>query len=316
MHPAQEWRNVNATPRFDESARMAADMWAASGRGEVDGVLAVDVVGLENLLELVGPVEVTDELGTTELSADNVARVLLFEQYAAFAGDQDVRRDRLGTVTQAIFSAFNERSFSTAGLIRVFHGSGRGRNLLLWSADADQQEAWDALDTSGAMPADAVLMSLLNREGNKLDQFVEIDAHMSAELDGDVRHVSVAVTLRNTAPDPLPAYIAGTHPRASVAPGDYGGVLALTIPGGAGSPTIDGKQPQIVGNDGPVRVVGQEVVVPRGKSVELVIEFDLSTSWTELRVMPSARVPGVSWTAGGEQWRDRRPRTVDTDDLG
>ena len=35
--PNQEWRNLNLSPRFDESARMASEMWAASAGARSTG---------------------------------------------------------------------------------------------------------------------------------------------------------------------------------------------------------------------------------------------------------------------------------------
>ena len=223
LQPDREWRNINATPRFDQSARMAADMWAASGHEPVDGVLAMDVVGLQQLLQLVGPVQVTDADGTvTTIDADNALHQLLLQQYIT-AGSSENRRDWLSVVGQAVFSAMNERGYQPTDLLRVLQSSGRGRHLLIWSSDPVEQAGWEALGTSGTLAPDSMLLSVLNRSGNKLDQFIGVDADMTWTSPDDsatgTRRVSVRVTATNTAPDGLPRYVAGPYPGLDVVAG-------------------------------------------------------------------------------------------------
>ena len=55
--PGVDWRNLGLTPQFDVTAALAARMWAARTGQQVDGVLAVDVAGLRQILTATGPVE-------------------------------------------------------------------------------------------------------------------------------------------------------------------------------------------------------------------------------------------------------------------
>ena len=315
--PNQEWRNLNLSPRFDESARMATEMWAASGRGKVDGVIAIDVVGLQRLLEIVGPVEVPDDTGgSTTVTADNVRQDLLLDQYLTFRDANDRRRERLGRVGTAVFESFNERSFSAYRLLQALQESGAGRHMLLWSNDRVEEDAWRALDASGIVPPDTMLLSVLNRGGNKLDQFLGVDAAITSVTAGDNRRMTVNVTMANRTPPGLPTYVAGPFPRTPVRPGEYVGILALTVPKGAGHPSVVGGDLFLTGDDGPTRVLTTKVDVLPGATAEFTFQFDLPTSWTQVQVLPSARVPEVTWTAGNQQWTDGAPRTVPLADLG
>ncbi len=321
--PSQEWRNVNVTPRFDETARMATEMWASAGRGAVDGVMAVDVVGLQQLLVLTGPVDVPgspDDPEPFTVDADTIHGTILIDQYLGYTEGSDAealtatRRNRLGRVASAVFDAVNTRSVSVSELIGVLEGTGAGRHVTFWSNVPVQQAGWEALGASGVLAEDTLLFSVLNRFGNKLDQFLHVDAVLDATVDGDLRRVTVDVTLTNTTPEGLPRYIAGPFAEGAAA-GDYGGILTLAMPAGAGNPEVTGARAVLAGPDGPTRVIGAEIRLPRGTSTELTIAFDLPVAWESIEVIPSARVPPVQWTAGDRTFADIRPERIELDDL-
>ncbi len=76
--PGTDFRNLGLTPQFDVNGPLAASMWKASTGQSVDGVLAIDVAGLQDLLEVTGPV--TTASGQV-VSASNVDQLLLHDQY-------------------------------------------------------------------------------------------------------------------------------------------------------------------------------------------------------------------------------------------
>ncbi len=312
--PNQEWRNLNLSPRFDESARMASEMWAASGRGQVDGVMAIDVVALQRLLELTGPVEVTGGSGVRTFDADNVRNQLLRKQYADF-DDRVERRDLLGEVARAVFDAFNQRPIPAADLVGLIDRNGAERHLLLWSNDPTQEAAWEELGVSGVLPPDALMLSLINRGGTKLDPYMELQATLTATDEGDHRRVTVTVDLTNTAPDGLPRYVQGPYDGIDAVAGEYIGILSLSVPAAATEPATSAGGFAVVGDDGPTRVIGANVSVPRGEQRQVSISFDLPEDWDTVRVTSGARVPATRWTAGSLEWTERRPRTVTLDSL-
>ena len=320
--PNQEWRNLNLSPRFDQSARMAAEMWAASGRGSVDGVIAIDVIGLQRLLGIVGPVDVADANGAvTTVTSDNIRQNLLLDQYLGYGAttDQrrtDERRERLGRVGTAVFESFNQRTFSAYRLLQTLQESGAGRNLLVWSNDPVEQAGWEALGASGILPSDAMLLSVLNRGGNKLDQFLGVDAAITSVTNGGVRRISVTVTMANRTPSGLPTYVAGPFPNTAATAGEYIGILALTVPKGSGNQTAGGGDLFLTGDDGPTRVLSAKVDLRAGAGATVTFTFDLPTSWTGIEVLASARTPEVRWTAGTATWTDSAPRSVPLAGLG
>ncbi len=317
LSPTQEWRNVNLTPRFDESARMATEMWKSSGRGETDGAMAIDVAGIQQLLEVSGPVTIADASGEPSvISADNVAYELMVQQYVALTNaGQDERRSRLGAVAEAIFESFNSGQVPLAEMLDAFASVGKGRHLLMWSSDPEQQAGWVALGMSGTLSENDMLLSVINRGGNKLDQFLKVSSLLTAKTSPDLRHVNAQITLTNNSPDGLPTYVEGPVPELGLVAGDYLGYLSLTVPGGAGNATSKGGE--IVGTaiDGPTKVIVVKVLIPRGGSLNVDIGFDLTRDWTTLDVLASARMPAVEWTAGTRKWSDYGPKTIELSTL-
>lgn len=318
MEPNVDWRNLNVTPRFDESARMASEMWTASGHTPVDGVIAIDVVGLKRLLELTGPVEVSDADGTkSTVSADDVVKDLLLQQYISFETQRDERRDRLSTVGQAVFSALNQREYSPGQLMHVLQSSGNGRHLMMWSSDPLQQSGWESLGAAGSLSHDDMMLSVMNRGGNKLDQFLRVKSKMTWSAADDRKHVTVKVQITNKTPETgLPRYVAGPYPGLDVQAGQYVGLLQLTVPKAATSPTTQGAELYLSGDDGPNRALVTKVDVSRGQDQTITFEFDLPSDQRAVRVLSSARVPRTEWTAGPagsavtESWIDSIPHTV------
>jgi hypothetical protein len=282
-------------------------------------VIAIDVLGLQRLLKVTGPVEVPDgKGGTSTVSADNVKKDLLLQQYLTYRDATDRRRERLGNVGTAVFEAFNERPVAASDLLRAFQQAGAGRNLLLWSSDPVEQAAWEALGAAGAVPADALMASIINRGGNKLDPFLKVKADLTSVTTGDNRRVTVQISIENTSPTTkdYPTYVVGPYPRTNAQRGEYLGIVSLTVPKGAGNPSSQGADLFLTGDDGPTRVLTSKIDVASGASTQVTFQFDLPTSWTQVEVLPSARTPRVTWTAGDMTWTDNSPRKVPLEPLG
>lgn len=322
LFPTAEWRNINLTPRFDLSGQVATEMWQALGNHEPDGAMALDIDAMQRLLEVVGPVEVDGPDGTPlSVDAQNVVQYLLLEQYRQRSDDgglidKDERRSSLGDVARAAFDALNGEDVRLADLLEAFIDMGRGRHLLVWSSDTTQQQAWEALGVSGELVEDDLLVSLINRGANKLDQFIEITAALSDDLTAATRSVSVSVDLTNAAPDGLPPYVAGSGAVPGLLPGDYKGYLALNLPRGAHSITVSGGEPLATAADGPTRLVLIDVVVRRSEKLSIDVDFAMDESWSSIRVLPSARIPPIRWHRGNDEWVDDRSHVVTLTETG
>jgi hypothetical protein len=302
LKPTEDWRNLMLSPRFEVSAALAAQMWTATGHAPVDGVLALDPVTVQAVLAATGPVSVE---GAT-ISADNVLEELLYRQYLRFPVDETPeRREQLAAIAEATFVALERGGVVLPDLAGGLARAVRGRHLMAWSSRPDEQEAWAAAGVDGGLDSDSLLLSVLNRSGTKLDHFL----HVSADLRLDVQEAGTDCTLRvvleNRVPPGQPPYVSGPYRDSGVGEGVYLGILVATLPGAARNGRIDGvDQLGVAGPDGPSRVVGYQLTVGRGESRTMTVRFFLPTRRGALTVEPSARVPGVAWTSGGQHWSD------------
>ncbi|MDP8988344.1 MAG: DUF4012 domain-containing protein, partial [Actinomycetota bacterium] len=314
LHPGREWRNLGLSPRFDATGELAAAMWQALDGDPVDGVLAIDVETLRALLSTTGPVPVGDGV----VGPDQVVELLLHGQYLELAevgtpdrADQAGRRERLGELAGAALGALETGDYDPGTLVAELAGAAGGRHLLAWSAQPDHQEAWEAAGISGSLSEESLLVSVLNRGGNKLDRFLQVGSSLALRLVSAGTDVAVEVHLANRTPVGEPWYVAGPAPGSGLAPGDYLGMVSANVPATAADLRIDGEPVLMArGPDGPTQVIAAPVLVPAGSARTVVIRFRLPPEVGSVDVEPSARIPPIEWSAGDTEWRGDVARTV------
>ena len=303
LHPGREWRNLGTSPRFDASASLAADMWQARTGQKVDGVLALDPVAVRAILRVVGPVDVAG----TAITAERVVPYLLHDQYVGLdATDaQAARREQLGALAEAALARLDQGEFDLRRLVAGFMEAARGRHVLAWSAHEADQDAWEAAGVDGGLTDRSVLVAVLNRGGNKLDQYVAASNRLVWRPRAEGTEGTLTISLRNSAPDSEGSYLLGPYPGTGLAVGDYQGIVAVTLPGAATKVEIEGAGPLVAaGPDGPAAVVAAPVLLRRGASLELVVRFVLPLDVDRVFVEPSARIAPSVWRIGTERFMD------------
>ena len=308
-HPNEEWRNLAMTPRFDASAELAVEMWKYRTGQDVDGVLAIDPVALQSLLRATGPVDVE---GTT-VTADSVLQDVFLDQYRSTGDDiaNAARRERLGTIARATVDALDRGGWDTVVLIDQLRTAAQGRHVLAWSHDAKQERGWEGIGIDGELSDDSVLLAVLNRGGNKLDQFLHVTSRLELDPRPSGTVVTIHATLGNETPPDLPRYVAGPYPGRDYPSGTYVGIFSIDVPGSAGAVTIDDGAPLVAaGPDGPAQVVATDVSLAPGARRELVVRFTLPPGLRRMTVEPTARVPAVEWSDPAGSWIDGDEHSV------
>lgn len=304
----QDYRELDLSPQYPANAKEAAAMWTAQTGQHVDGVLTVDVAALQQLLTVTGPVQVD---GTT-VTATNAEPYLFVTEYDGVTTStaDALRRQQLGQLANAVFSALQHRHVSPTKLVRALLNAADGRHLLVWSDNASVQADWQAAGVTGQVSPDGVLLGTINKGVNKLDPYQQVEAHLSTAAAGSDTRITIRATLANHTPNGLPSYTDGGV-IASSPPGYYTGALALDLPRYAGHVTVSGGNGLVAaGRDGPSTQVAQAISVSPGGSVTVTWTFLVTGRHGSLQIEPSARVPPIAWSAPGSAFVDTSSHAV------
>jgi hypothetical protein len=308
--PGVDWRNLGLTPQFDVNAPLAARMWRAETGQSVDGVLAVDVETMRQFLEVTGPVTLTDG---TVLNAGDVVQYLTHDQYVGLSDQEssETREDRLGSLATATLDALDDESLDLKALADAMTAATEGRHLLLWSAQASTQDAWEAGGVAGQLQGSSTMAAVINRGGNKLDQYLSVHVALRLAPGHDGTDGSLTVDLANATPPGQSQFIAGPYPGLGTAYGEYVGVLAVNLPAVARDLRVaGGASLDALGAEGPAWLLATPVDVLAGHDQRIVVTFRLPPGHGAMTVVPSARLTPVSWTYRGRSYSDLAPFTL------
>ncbi len=318
LKPTEDWRFLALSPQFDVTGALAAQMWKAKTGESVDGVIALDALAMRALVKVSGPVDVEG----TRIDADNVVQEILLRQYQDFPdGVLDpgselpanrARRERNGVIARAIVDQLDRVGWNIADLVDDLRSAARGRHILFWSPDPEQQRGWRAAGVAGILPRDGLLVSLENRGGNKLDQFLAVATTISHRPVAAGSEVTAQVTVTNLAPSVgVGRYVQGPFPFSDLVAGEYQGILAVNVPAVSGSMRLDGVSKIVAaGDDGSTRVIAGDMRVLRGETKQFTLRFTLPTGYEHIEVIPSARYPAIQYRAGNEKWDDDAPHRL------
>jgi hypothetical protein len=310
LHPSLDFRNLGLTPQFDVTAPLAARMWTAATGQPVDGVIALDVAGLRQLLVATGPVQV----GATTVSADDVEQYLLHDQYDGLTYTSPAssdRQDALGGLARAVLSQLQGQSTDLKSLASSVSSAVAGRHLMVWSNNPVHQAAWAVSGVSGTLQPSSVDVSLINIGGNKLDQFMRIHVDVSTRQSGSDTAVAMTTTIADTTPPGQSQYIAGPFPGNPAPYGGYSGMVAENLPARASGITLTGAGPLAIKSaEGPTWLVAAPVTIDDGATSTVQTRFVLPGSHGSMVLVPSARIPVEQWTANGRTFDDSVPVTI------
>ena len=227
--PGTDFRNLGLTPQFDVNGPLAASMWKASTGQSVDGVLAIDVGGLQDLLDVTGPV--TTSSGQV-VTASNVEQLLLHDQYVGetYTSDSSARTDELATLASATLHALENRPFKLHAMADALSSAAEGRHVLLWSADTRTEAAWSGAGVAGQLQPSSIMADIINRGGNKLDQYLTENVSLKLTAKGTGTAGTLTMTYTNKTPPGQSPFIAGPYPGLGLQYGEYLGIATVNLP--------------------------------------------------------------------------------------
>lgn len=290
LYRVGRWARVDANPFHNGKLRLStatfAPDWSVSGeellRGwerrtgqEVDGLVAVDVVALADLLRITGPVE-APHYG--QLDSGNFTQKLVGD-YDAFP-DNDARHD----LNLAIVPVFAERLLSPGqGVDKItsLRSSAQGRHFALWMRDADLQAAVSDIGLAGDLSDtdhDYVAVFNQNTNASKSDYWQRrtVTSRVTLREDGSAR-VRLTISVHNDSP-PYVHQLYGDPRGGSTRTRWNGMTLGVFLPDGVeiASATVAGRR---VGTDvfdyygRPYKLL--RLVLPPRETREAVLEYDV-----------------------------------------
>jgi hypothetical protein len=215
----------------------------------------------------------------------------MHDLYQRFGSDQEQRQREFSQLATRTFQALTQRRWDPRVLIGTLSNAARGRHLLFWSSRPVEQAMWRRLGVDGALDRNGLMITIQNHGGNKLDWFLRPTVSVSTrrKADGYTR-LTLVVRIADPAPAGQDSYIEGD---GSIVPvGDYRAFVAAYLPGWATNVDIVGGPTLVFGPDGPMRVVGTRIDIPRSGAKEIRIAFDAPPG-ARMVLIPSGRVPAV-----------------------
>ena len=282
-------------------------MWQAQTGQHVDGVMAVDVVALTQLLAVTGPLMLPDG---KVINSSNAEQFLLHDQYngLSYTGTnaaEAVREEQQGALAEAEFNSLDTESLDLKMLSDALAGMVAGRHILVWSTDPATEASWQATGVAGDLSADSTLVAVLNRGGKQARSLPAGVMHPAGERPGRVGHDRNADRADGEYDCHRDRAMWGARiPDWARVYGEYPGLLAVNLPAAARHLRVtQGEPASVLGAEGPAWVLVTPVDMKAGQSETDVIHFDLPASGSTT-VLSSARVPGESWHYDGRSFTD------------
>lgn len=236
---AEHWylRDSNWDPDFAKSATQAAWFYEKETGARVDGVVAISVPFITDLLRATGPLELTDF--NDRVTADNFfGKSLLYTQTDFFPGSTQ-KKDFLGSLAAALMRRMTQEKGAAAGAILEAVIAGlEGKHILFYFPDPELQAlvsrwGWAGATTpipslcagsaEGACPTDGIAVVEANVGVNKANYFVAREALHQIALAEDGTS-SQSLTLR---------YHNASTADTALGGGAYRAYVRLLLPPGA-----------------------------------------------------------------------------------
>jgi hypothetical protein len=310
FHPGEFPQDATYPPDLPTVAQVLNEIYEQSAGGSIDGVLALDPVGLAALLHFTGPVEVSGL--PVPLTQQNAAKVLLTEQYTTFdvgTTNQDIiRHDFLQGALRAAFDKLVAGSLpAPKDIASVLGPAVQDGRISFWSFHKDEQPFLDSLGIDGSFPTahggDLLALTTQNSGNNKIDAYLHTSMNDHVSFDPGTGHVQslVRIRLTNTAPSSgLPPIVIDSPADPGLAPGTNRTWLTLYSPLDLTKVTIGGAQAAVrTDRELGVNAYSLYVNVPAESEVSVSVSLEGkvhagSTLSVVVRKQPSANAEAVS----------------------
>lgn len=269
---------ANWSPHFPAAAREAERFFTLAGGEPVDGVIAINVHTIEELLRVTGPVTV-ESYGVT-VTPENALDMIEAHTRTAQEPEGD-RKAFVGVLAEELLSRLTHLAPDQwTPLLEAFQRLRDERQLLFFSKARDMEMLAHRLGIDGALAdsqGDYLMLVDASVNSTKLNIAIDqrIDVSLRLDSEGAARH-EVAVSYHND----LPAWSQGRDPllvRRLMLGGLYGGYARLLAPRGSRLErvAIDGREvgPEEWSTERGKAVFGRFFSLPSGARATLAFSY-------------------------------------------
>jgi hypothetical protein len=278
--------NALVSPNVPVGARAMLAAAAEQGIPGLDGVILVDTAGLQDLLWMVGDVEVVDL--PDPLTQNDTVSTLDRDVFVSNAlAEAEVLQASIAgeLLDEALTRRPSTEAFGTAMAQMV-----SGRHLALYATDPKAQKLLDRLGATGLFDPSGNLLSVaLDTTGtNRTGTFVRRPLSVAITLDaGGTAALRMVMDVTNEARDGPPSALLG-HPFTEHPVGSFSGTADVYLPAAADHLTIETSPPgqTDTGKDLGVPVASAALSLGPGNSTSVTVTA---------RVVDAATRTGTSW---------------------
>lgn len=201
-------RDACFSPDFERVAYIWSIAYREESKAEVDGIVSLTPTIIQQLLQYIGTITLSDG---TELDGDNATRVLEHDLYYKYMTNDDFFASN--DMTDALFEETAKTTMSllvkdfsldrVAAYMDIFTSGAKDRTIMMWMANEEEQELVRAAGCSGGLNSDennpevGVYFSM--SDSCKMGWYLDIDNEMSDPVlneDGSLTY-EMKVTLSN-----------------------------------------------------------------------------------------------------------------------
>lgn len=268
----------NWSPDFPTAAQDAERFFQLAGGRQVDGVIAINVDTIEQLLTVTGPITV-DGYDVT-VTAGNALDVIEAHTRTALEPDID-RKAFVGVLAEELLSRLTRLPPERwTAMLKALQRMRDQRQLLLFSHRPEVERLAYRLDIDGALKhpeSDYLMLVDASVNSTKLNIVLEQRLDLAVQIDTTgAAHHELTISYRNT----LPAWSQGRDPvlvRRLMLGGLYGGYVRLLAPSATRleSVTLGGEEAgaeEVASVQGKT-VIGRFFALPSGQSTTVVFQY-------------------------------------------
>lgn len=290
------------TPSFPDGAQKVSALWALEhGNQHIDGVVALDPVFLQYLLQLCGDVVAADG---SVVNGSNATEVLLSDIYWKYPLGGDIQDAVFASVASGAFDRLlgGLGDIGFTNLFKIIKRGGDEGRLLMWMANEAEEDAVVQMGFGGALNADPTRpqtgVFVNNYSYSKLDWYLNLDAAKGEGVknaDGTVSYpMTVTLTNEMSADDAaaLPAYVIAHNGTADAPSQEMLRTLLYAPAGGTITDVVTSSGSMKEATHNGLQVFYQDVRLMPGESFQVTYTVTVSAEAAEeldVRVTPTAQ---------------------------